>query len=74
MAKTKIKKTMKKRKASNVRLTWNNEDDRLAILALQAIAKELGVDGTEALRKTCVCAKEFMVEKAQQVKDLMKAG
>lgn len=70
----KKKKTMKKKKASNVSLVWDKEEDRPAITSLQEIAKEFGVDGTEALRRTCVYAKEYMIEKAKAVKELLKAS
>ena len=73
MAKKKIK-TMKKKEASNVRLTWNNKDDRPAITALQAIAKEFDDDATEALRKTLVLAKDFAIQKAKEVKKILKAS
>ena len=74
MAKKQARKTMKKKRASNVRLNWNKDEDRDAVKALQEIAKELGVDGTEALRKTCIYAKEFMIEKARQMKEILQAS
>ena len=66
-------KNKKMKEVNNVQLRWNRKEDKSAIKALQDIQKAFGVDGTEALRITCVYAKDYLIEKAKQVKEVLKA-